>query len=147
MSSGNMLLNTKEILWGTRWARGSHWDWHLTIADDGPLVFADAVSQTPHLISESPFPALFNLHSMFVFIPLSPLLVILLSESALSYTCCLISFVNPPYLRESVYTSYASMKTVSRTKLHTLTIEYCILINYPLDSLNSLFLSKTMKGV
>ena len=48
-----MLLNTKETLWGTRWARGSHWDWHLTITDDDSLVFADAVSQTPHLISES----------------------------------------------------------------------------------------------
>lgn len=34
------------------------------------------------------------------------------------------------------------MKTASRTKLHTLTTGYCILINYPLDFLNSLFLSK-----
>lgn len=74
-----MLFNTKETLWGTRWARGSHWDWHLTITDDDSLVFADAVSQTPHLISESPLLTLLNLHSMFMVIRLSPLRVFLLS--------------------------------------------------------------------
>lgn len=33
--------------------RGSGRDWHETGTDDASLVFAEAVSRTPHLISES----------------------------------------------------------------------------------------------